>query len=540
MFRSLISLSAICFIAAPNSAAPVPAGPAGTPTLMARLQPVNKLLDDAKFLAAKFANEKFAAKLEGEIASKLGVTSLDDTGIDRSKPCGLYVFLDADLPQSTAVVMLPVANSKSLLEFVGKFEAKAEKVEDELYSLAIPGVPLPVFVRFAQGYAYVAAMNKASVDVAKLLPPAKVFAEDEAAILAVTAFPEAAPEAVTKMALEQIQVWAKDLTEELESAIDQSEAKLFEKWASLSVTEAKKATVKVGFDRASGELTFDLKMTPKPGTRLAGEIAGVKSGSSLFNALVGQAGAINFAFNTEAGTELRKSMAESIREGAEEFLSNLGIEVADEKLKAEVKAVTQAMIPTIESGLMDAALSLRAGAKKYTGLAGVRVVDGKKLEAAVRKLVAALPDDAKKVVALDAGKESGFSIHTYDPKDTGDMAEKLLGNTVVHFGFSDQAMVIAVGEDAAKLVGSILAEAKAGPAPSLQIDVTPGKLKNLCDAIDESIYGYVLKVFGTEERLRIYSANVKGGDTLHGTASISVQMILGASLMTGGIGEDPR
>src|SRR5262245_21650769 len=134
----LVPLVVVVCAAPASSIAPVPEAGGSGPALVARLQPIDKLLDDARFLAGKFGKPDAAKELESHIAQSLGVDNLTETGIDRSKPSGLYVYPAAEIADSMAVAMLPVADAKAVLNFVGKFQVKAEKIEDEFYSLALP------------------------------------------------------------------------------------------------------------------------------------------------------------------------------------------------------------------------------------------------------------------------------------------------------------------------------------------------------------------------------------------------------------------
>jgi hypothetical protein len=538
MFRSWI---AIGLLLGPtlslHAAAPVPGTPAAQPAITVRAQPIEKFLDDARFLSEKFGKPAAAKEFETTIAHAIGVDDLSETGIDRTKPVGVYVIPDADIAKSAVVFMLPVADTKALLGFVGKFEVKAEKLAEDFYSLAMPQFPLPVFVRFAQGYAYVTAMNKEAVEIAQLIAPARMFPAGATAALTLSARPDLLPEPVRKMALEHFAAWIKEATEDLETDLEKTEFQLIEKWGDQFVNDGREASLKIAFDRKSGELSFDFGVSPKPGTKLATEIAGIKPSTSLFTHVVGPAGAINVSINSHLADEVSKAVAKSIREDAESFFDTFEIEIEDAKLKEEIKKALQTLIPTAESGLFDMAVSLRSGEKRYTGLAALRLTDGKKIEAALKSLVPHLPEDKRKLLKLDAQKVAGHSIHVFEDDDKDETAEKLFGSANLHFAFSETAVVVGFGENAAKLVGETLAAAKPAPAPSSQIDVTAGKLKLLCDTLHESAYGYVTKVLGTEERLRLYAVNLSGGEAMKSTAAVSLQMIVGAGFAIGSVFE---
>src|SRR5262249_47045336 len=77
-------------------------------------------------------------------------------GIDVKKPIGLYANVKTSLNESEVVLLLPIADEKTFLDFLGALNLEPKKDKDDLYTLKIENVPVPVLFRFAHGYLYAA------------------------------------------------------------------------------------------------------------------------------------------------------------------------------------------------------------------------------------------------------------------------------------------------------------------------------------------------------------------------------------------------
>lgn len=504
-----------------------------SPALMIRVRPLEHIMDHAKFLAKKFGEDGDPKEIEAKLLEKIGLDNLAESGIDMKKPLGAYATVAANVADSTFVAMLPVADDKALLAYLGKHEIKADKVEDNFFSLALPNMELPLFVRFAQGYAYVTAMHKEAVAIDKLLTPNQVFGGNETATVAATLYPERIPEAARKTALDWIVEQVKEHNDD-DDEIVKAQLGIYQKWTEMLAQDGKEATLRINFDQASGELTFDVQATPKPGTKLATEIAAIKPTQSLFTKMVGAEGAINVLSSSLLDAEMTKLAVKKLQDADDDLLETFNIHVDDEKSKDEIRKVVRALVPSVEGGNIDMAMTLRPGAKNYTALVGARLKEGKKIEELVKKAVESLPKDERDKVKLDAHKVAGQSIHSIQTEDD-DNVKKVLGDLTIHFGFRDDAVVFGVGENSVKAVADALAALSLQPAPTVQLDVTAGKLKQMCDAFDESVFPMVQGIFGTDDRLRIYRLTMEGGATLKGNATVSLQAMVGAFVKVAGM-----
>src|SRR5207247_1652860 len=151
---------------------------------------------------------------------------------------------------------------------------------------------------------------------------------------------------------------------------------------------------------------------------------------------------------------ISKEFAKMFTEASDELLDIFDAKADDDKIKEQVKALFKSLVPTVESGEFDGAMSLRGPTgDKYVVLVGLRLKDGKKVEDAVRKLVAVLPDDEKKKIKLDAQTVEGVKLHSVTDDDGDDTVKKIFGKAVFYLGFRDDAVVFGFGEGAAKPAG---------------------------------------------------------------------------------------
>src|SRR5687767_2931786 len=105
--RLLPTLAAAWLAAVPLPARAADAEPAA-PTVVVRLQPLDNLLANARYLASYVGREEQVKQLDGVIQALAGQQG--QTGIDTRRPFGFYGTLGPAVVDSAAVVLIPVAN----------------------------------------------------------------------------------------------------------------------------------------------------------------------------------------------------------------------------------------------------------------------------------------------------------------------------------------------------------------------------------------------------------------------------------------------
>src|SRR5262249_12372962 len=127
-------------------------------------------------------------------------------GIDPKKPFGLYGNLAEDPTSSKPVLMVPVADSKSVLGLLERLNVKVDKGEDDVYEASNPYIPqaFHVYLRFANGYAYVSVNSKLTSD--KLPDPDKFFGTLGSATASLSFRIDQVPESLKQLALAQMEM----------------------------------------------------------------------------------------------------------------------------------------------------------------------------------------------------------------------------------------------------------------------------------------------------------------------------------------------
>src|SRR5436853_6975523 len=167
----------------PLAAAALPARAAdaapAAPAVLVQIKSVDGLLADARYLAALAGQEEAFKQLDKALPQWVGPKGLAATGIDTKRPIGLYGVVDPQLPNSQAVLLVPVADEKEFVAFlnlvagmVPNVKTEIKKGDDGIYTVSV-GAPIEGYFTIADGYAYVTAYRKESLAPANRLAAAK-------------------------------------------------------------------------------------------------------------------------------------------------------------------------------------------------------------------------------------------------------------------------------------------------------------------------------------------------------------------------------
>src|SRR5262245_41752238 len=203
--RFLPSAAMLCLVLLPSLAqpAPVPDDKSARPGVVLRIQPIDELLANIRYLAAQAGQEEQAKQFEGLLKSMAGPKGLD--GIDMKRPLAVYGNIGPNGIDSTVVALIPVADEKALLALLARFEVKAEEGKDGLYAIKHESLPVPVFLRFANKYAYVTAQDETAIAPTKLLAPEKVIGNAPFGLLATSINIADVPDGLRTQAIQQLE-----------------------------------------------------------------------------------------------------------------------------------------------------------------------------------------------------------------------------------------------------------------------------------------------------------------------------------------------
>src|SRR5262249_12135449 len=151
------------------------------------------------------------------------------------------------------------------------------------------------------------------------------------------------------------------------------------------------------YDPRTLDLAYDLTLTPKPGTRLARDIAAINPATSLFAALPGNEPAAQALVRFTVPADFRPPL-----DRAEKALKESPPDLRPLSKTATAKVVT-ALLPTLRAGEADAAVVLRGPRDgRYTLVAGLRLSEAREVESAAREAVQGLPQEWRGLVKPDA------------------------------------------------------------------------------------------------------------------------------------------
>src|SRR5262249_28847083 len=148
---------------------------------------INAWLDVAKYAIKEFDPRAAGLEVpdpEREIEKALGPDW--KKAIDPARPLAFAAAINADnLTDSPVLVLVPVVDPEALLALLRRTGAEAEK-DGDLHRFSPPGLPFPVYLRFANKYAYLSPRDGKPLAKEMLPAPEKVFtASDAQAELAV-------------------------------------------------------------------------------------------------------------------------------------------------------------------------------------------------------------------------------------------------------------------------------------------------------------------------------------------------------------------
>jgi hypothetical protein len=519
-YVALLFLAGLPSVARPDDAKKE----ADAPVVVLRIRSLDGILDDAKFLAGMLDQEEPVKQFEAMIRKRTGKKGLD--GFDTKKPIGLYGTPGPNGIDSTAVIMLPVKDEKAILTLVENLGATVEKDDDGLYTVKHEKTrDVPIYFRIAHHYAYLTFRDKDNIAANKLLAPSVVLPPGHTGLISATVRIDLLPDEVKEKAISEFNLRVADQRDqhfEDKSKIQKELGAQAEKELRAQVkglfNDGRELTIKFDLDRKANDLSVELSLDGKPGSKLAGTIADLGKTTSLFAGLVGKDSAASVLLTYTLPERLRKALAPVIDEG----ISNVLEKQADQPHQALVEKMLKVLAPSLKAGEIDAAIDLRgpSAKKHYTLVAGIKLRNGKEVEKTVKEVVKDLPDQIRDAIKLDAQKVGEVNIHSVDiDRFLDDSAREMFGNEPIYFAVRANAIYLAAGENSLKAIKEALA-AKPGTTRMIHIDLSMARLAQLMARDNPDAPQAAEKVFGKGEHGDRISIVLEGGKALKARISL--------------------
>ncbi len=476
-FRWLAALAVAFFASGLASAQPK----VTEPTVEVRLRSVNDLVDKFEYVAGLAGKENVVEQAR-ELIKNLSADGKGIEGIDPKKPIGVYATLEKDVATSPFVIMIPVADEKTFLAALVKYNLAPEKGNDGTHKVAVP-VPAVehVHLRFANGYAYVSQKAK-DLDPKLLVQPKVYFAKDDGSVASIIVHIDRIPADLRTFLFGQFELGVNDERKKNADNETAAEKKLknfiFDTLLSGvkgTSDDGKQLSVKLFADPKTDDITAEVAIAAKSGSATAKNFTALGNKTSLPAGIVASPGAaarVNAKLAVTDGT--KKEYAAAIDALLADAVKNAPNDQQD-----VLKALVNAIGPTLKGGELDAAAALYGPNTKghYHLLAALAVKEGKGIEKFVKKAV----EDYGVFVAdfvefkFDVEKIGDFNLHQIVLKQTDEKLEKIFGvKNSVWLAISDGHVAFSI-ESSGDAIRKGL-KAKAVPVPVVSGDVAIAKL----------------------------------------------------------------
>jgi hypothetical protein len=482
MFTRWFCSVALLGLAALPGPAQAADAPATTPTLIIWVRSLDGLISDIQYVANLAGRGEEAKQLRALLESRAGPKGLE--GLDTKRPFGLYGTLDANLVESAAVALIPVSDQHAFLGLLENLNFKAKKEEDGIYAVTPENLPVAIYFRFANHYAYVTAREKTALDKSKLLEPAQVLAGSPNETVSARFRIDQLPEGIKQIAESQIDVAVSNVEDQKRPGETEAQRKARQLGAKETarqliavLNEGRQLSLHLGIDRAAHDLYLEAALSGKPGTQLAASIAASAASPSLFAGLESPRSAVEVFLHGAVPAKARQQLVKSVDEAVHSALDK----EQDPNKRALEEKLYAAILPTLKAGELDAAAELRGpkANKHYAAIAALRLKDGKKLEKVLRQVREQLPESAREKIKLDVETIGSATVDRLDIQQQFDeQAKKLFGAHPVYLAFRNDAVFVAGGDGGLSLLKEAL-NAKPGVLPPFKIDISVARLAPL-------------------------------------------------------------
>jgi hypothetical protein len=473
-----LALPFVCLLFLPQAArAQAKATP---PTVVVRFSSIDTLSDHVRFLASLAGQKDAAGSIEGLVKQKIGDKGLE--GVDSRRPFGFYGRVGKDLDDIAGAILLPIADEKAFLNLLKNLNVQVAKGDGGIYTIKTNS-PIDAYLRFANKYAYVTALNAGALEDKNLLDPAKVLAGKPDSAFSLTIQLDQVPEAakvITTAQVEQALQEAQDhkipgetpAQKAFRTALLQEVAKLI----ATVLKEGKELKAEVDVSKKSGDLAGAFSLSGLPGSQMATGIDAMGRSSSLFGGLL-KKGA---AFNGTGHLQLPEALAKALGDVVDEARGMAAGSIQEPTKKQHVEAFFKALTPTLRAGDLDGALVVISQGNQLTAVGATKLKNGLEVGTTIRGLVSDslkdLPPKVKDRIKLDIDAAGGTKIHKVElpAEDQGAKeAAKILGELSVYVAFRNDALFWAVGKDGLRAIKEAITAQPASASPMLfyEIDV---------------------------------------------------------------------
>ncbi len=497
MIRFALLASVAFVLAAPAADPPKPA-------VEVRLAPVADLGPAVGYVFTILGQEETGKNVVGVLKSLADAPELA-FGLDLKQPVGAYAVLADKVEESTVVLMLPVTDEKAFLAAL-KDKANLDVKQDAksgTYSFDLPKFTT-VFLRFADGYAYLTLRSADGIGKGLLITPKVFFAGNPDGLLTADVFFDRIPADLRKGVYGQLELQLKEKAKGEQHAAN----KLLQEFiidvgvgtVKTLLTDGDHLHLSLNLDPKADDVRLTATLTPKKDTTLAKTLASWADRDSRPATVSAThpllAVGLNFALPPETAKRLA-TLTDDLRQ-----------ETNDDGQKMLLDALT----PTLKAGDLRAKVVLASDAKGKVAVSGAAVVaDGKEIEKTAKAILANLqPNQGEFTPDADT---AGF--HKLK------LADSPLASDTLWIHTAEDLLAVDTGEKADGVKAT--ATAKAPKAPMLSAEVSVVKFLALTQGLAaDTVTNLTNSVFegGKADGLDTLKLIAIGGKQLTLTATI--------------------
>ena len=439
------------------------------PILVVSLAGYQRIMDDLAYVGKLSDSPDLAKNLEGMITFFTQGQGL--AGLDKTKPWGLAASTDGLSFQLLAFI--PVNDLKKLLDALSGFLGDPDK-EDGVYKLQVPGLPIPLYIKEANGFAYISqdagGLSNVPKDPVKLLGGL-----DKQYDVAIRLSVQNIPEVFRQLAIDQIKMGVEGSLEQTPGETDEQyeqRSKLTQQQMDTLVTtlnELDEVTLGLSIDESAKRTYFDLSLTAAEGTPTAKQFTSMPAGPSKFAGFLMDGTVATLHINSKSSPDNASQTQAMLGSLRTQVLSQIDESIpGNDQVRGTVKDVVGQILDvvddTVKGGVFNGG-AVVVGDGPYTLAAGGLVSDGSRLESVVKKLAdlaksdPGFPQDALK---LNADKYKGLTFHTLtvdvpDDLDNAETIEKLIGDkAVITVATGKQSAFFAIGSKGIETIKKVV------------------------------------------------------------------------------------